>query len=100
MLLELVRESAYTFLYLMPKKIDSFYNVRIEIAAVDALLRNDIGHFPDIRYTSDERRLEVIFLDFSVECSFADAEDFGGFFSVSFCFGKGFFNGLLFQLVE
>lgn len=38
----------------------------VSLATVAALLRNDIGHFPDIRYTSDERRLKVIFLDFPV----------------------------------
>ena len=44
--------------------------------------------------------LKVVFLDFPVERSFADAEDFRCFFPVSFCFGQGLFDSLLFKLVK
>ena len=45
-------------------------------------------------------RLEVVVFDFPVECSFADAEDFSGFFAVTAGPGKRVDNGLLLQLVE
>ena len=43
--------------------------------------------------------LKVIFLDFAVQGSFADSEDFSGFFAVSFCFGECLLDCFSFQLV-
>jgi hypothetical protein len=39
--------------------------------------------------SSNEPRLQVVFLDFSIECSFSDDEDFCGFFAVGLGFGQG-----------
>ena len=44
--------------------------------------------------------LQAVFLYFSVEGSFADAEDFGGLFSVACRLCEGLGDGLLFELVE
>ena len=42
---------------------------------------------------------QIVFFYFSVESSFADAEDFCGLFAVAFCFSQRVYNGLLFQLI-
>jgi len=44
--------------------------------------------------------LQAVFPDFSVEGSFADAEDFCGRFAISFGFSEGLGDGLHFELVE
>ena len=46
------------------------------------------------RYT-----LKVVLFDFAVECSFADAEDFRGFFTVAPRFRQRVHNSLLLQFI-
>jgi len=44
--------------------------------------------------------LQVVFFYFSIECSFSDAEDFSGLFTVVAGFCQRVCNGLPFQLVQ
>jgi hypothetical protein len=44
--------------------------------------------------------LQIVLFDFTVEGSFADAEDFGGLLAIAVGFGESFGDGLFFKLIE